>query len=311
MARARSSPDVFKSDDYKQCVNSLGGKWQTPLTFLLGAESPNKDVPEAMCKNNACQKYIAKVKSINADNCPFSHRGIDMIVKKADFELERIDKACGKKEVAAPTGSCQELTDVFKSDDYKQCVNSLGGKWQTPLTFLLGSRREPQQGRPRAMCKNDACQKYIAKVKSIKEDNCPFSHRGIDMIVKKADFELERIDKACGKKEVAAPTGSCQELTDVFKSDDYKQCVNSLGGKWQTPLTFLLGAESPNKDVPEAMCKNDACQKYIAKVKSIKEDNCPFSHRGIDMIVKKADFELERIDKACGKKEVAALRGAC
>ncbi|GLE05349.1 hypothetical protein PINS_up014362 [Pythium insidiosum] len=308
--------DVFKSDDYKQCVNSLGGKWQTPLTFLLGAESPNKDVPEAMCKNGACQNYIAKVKSINADNCPFSHRGIDLIVKKADFELDRIDKACNPSTqpttpTPTPVGACQELTDVFKSDDYKQCVNSLGGKWQTPLTFLLGAE-SPNKDVPEAMCKNDACQKYIAKVKSITADNCPFSHRGIDMIVKKADFELDRIEKACKNSTTPTPTptststptptptGSCQELTDVFKSDDYKQCVNELKGKWQTPLTFLLGAESPNKEVPDTMCKNDACKRYVSKVKSINADNCPFSHRGIDMVVKKADFELDRIEKACG-----------
>ncbi|KAJ0396251.1 hypothetical protein P43SY_003274 [Pythium insidiosum] len=127
------------------------------------------------------------------------------------------------------------------------------------------------------------------------------------MVVKKADFELERIDKACGKQEkqqdknvALRAEGNCQQLTDVFKSDEYKQCVNSLEGKWQTPLTFLGGNANPNKDVPEAMCKNDACQKYISKVKSINADNCPFSHRGIDMVVKKADFELERIDKACG-----------
>ncbi|KAJ0399925.1 hypothetical protein ATCC90586_000111 [Pythium insidiosum] len=295
--------DVFKSDDYKQCVNELKGKWQTPLTFLGGNANPNKDVPETMCKYDACKKYISKVKSINADNCPFSHRGIDMIVKKVDFEIDRIDKACKNDtpitQAPSPTGACQDLTDVFKSDDYKQCVNELKGTWQTPLTFL-GATQNPNKDVPETMCKYDACKKYISKVKSINADNCPFSHRGIDMVVKKSDFELERIDKACGKQETPdIPTGACHELTDVFKTDEYKQCVNELKGKWQTPLTFLGGNANPNKDVPETMCKNDACKKYIGMVRSINADNCPFSHRGIDMIVKKADFELERIDKAC------------
>ncbi|KAJ0390703.1 hypothetical protein P43SY_011702 [Pythium insidiosum] len=66
---------------------------------------------------------------------------------------------------------------------------------------------------------------------------------------------------------LGADTTACQDLIDVFKSDDYKQCVNELKGKWQTPLPFLGGNANPNKDVPEAMCKNDACKKYIGMVR--------------------------------------------
>ncbi|GLD98803.1 hypothetical protein PINS_up007521 [Pythium insidiosum] len=201
-----------------------------------------------MCKNDACQKYIAKVKSINADNCPFSHRGIDMVVKKADFELDRIDKAWqeggGSSDWRVPgaDGRVQERRlQAVRQQSWRQVADA---------GDVPARRREPQQGCPRGHVQERRLPEVHRQGQVDQARTTVRSVTAIDMVVKKADFELDRIDKACGKKEVAAPTGACQELTDVFKSDDYKQCVNSLGGKWQTPGDVPARRREPQQGCP-------------------------------------------------------------
>ncbi|KAJ0396242.1 hypothetical protein P43SY_003265 [Pythium insidiosum] len=350
---------VFSSDDYKNCVNELGAEFHTPLTF---SAEPNALVPPSVCSSATCARYLTQVKSIDADNCPFSHRGIDVIVKKSDFEISRIEAACEKTfdakvpaptpaaskpeetttDAPAPKGDCAALTAVFSSDDYKncksdfeisrieaacektfdakvpaptpaasrpteddpckeltsvfgtltdvlltddykQCVTNLGDKFATPLTFSTAP--------------ND---KVPQEVRSIPADNCAFSHRGIDIVIKKADFELGRIDAKCQK--LADQAATCKPVIDIISSDDYKNCVNKLQGSFQTPLSFAIPrANYVNKDVPTTMCTFDACTRYMSKVKAIPVIDCLFTHRGISLTIKKADFEIERIDKACSK----------
>ncbi|KAJ0399926.1 hypothetical protein ATCC90586_000112 [Pythium insidiosum] len=322
---------VFSSDDYKNCVNEVGAEFRTPLTF---SAEPNALVPPSVCSSATCTRYLTQVKSIDADNCPFSHRGIDMVVKKSDFEISRIEAACEKTfdaKVPAPTpaaskpeetktdapiGDCAALTAVFSSDDYKNCVNEVGAEFHTPLTFSA----EPNALVPPSVCSSATCTRYLtqksdfeisrieaacektfdAKVpaptpaasKPTEDDPCK-ELTSVFGIINKTDFEIPRIEEACA---------TCKPVIDIITSDDYKNCVNKLQGSFQTPLSFAIPrANFVNKDVPTAMCTFDACTRYMSKVKAIPVIDCLFTHRGITLTIKKADFEIERVEKACSK----------